>query len=237
MDLSKYDGKYVRAWDVYGGDYTGVADYRGSEYCLHEYGVDEDAVIIEDVLIYASQIASIEETAAHGSAELRTPRLILRAYRPEDAEELYRGLGTDPSAYEFSGWNPYADPETARRTVTGFIESREDGTYSWVMDVEGAVAGTVGACDREDDRIEIGFSVVKSWQGRGLATEAVKRVLEHLTENEGFTRVDAWCASENHGSRRVLEKAGMRLVNTEKDGLEVGGRVYDKLTYQYRKIR
>ena len=65
------------------------------------------------------------------------------------------------------------------------------------------------------------------------AQEALRKMLEYLTENEGIPYVTAWCASENIGSRRVLEKAGMRLVRTEKDGLTVGDRVYDKLTYEY----
>ena len=59
-------------------------------------------------------------------------------------------------------------------------------------------------------------------------------MLEYLTGNEGIPCVTAWCAAENTGSRRVLEKAGMRFVNTEKNGLAVGDRVYDKLIYEYR---
>ncbi len=40
----------------------------------------------------------------------------------------------------------------------------------------------------------------------------------------------AWCARENIGSQRVPEKAEMQFVNTEKNGLVVGYRVYDKQT-------
>ena len=51
---------------------------------------------------------------------------------------------------------------------------------------------------------------------------------------EGISSVIAWCAAANIESRRVLEKAGMRCINTEKNGLAVGDRVYDKLIYEYR---
>ena len=176
----------------------------------------------------------IEEMEVHGSAELRTERMILRRYRPEDAPDLYRYLGTDPAMYEYSGWNPYGTPEMAQETVRGFIDRYEDGhVYSWVMDVDGAIVGTIGAYDHKDDQIEIGFSVVKSWQGRGFATEALRKVLEYLTENEGIPCVTAWCAAENTGSQKVLEKAGMQFVKTEKNSLVVGDRIYDKLTYQF----
>ena len=236
MDLSKYDEKHVRVSDIYGGTHIGVADYYDACYCRHEYGEDEDAVVIEGYLIYESQIAAIEEIEVHGCVELRTERLILRRYRPEDADALYRYLGTDPAMHQYSGWNPYETLEKSQETVLGMIRSYDDGhVYSWVMDVEDVIVGTIGAYDFQDDRIEVGFSVVKGWQGRGLATEALKKVLEYLTENEEIPCVAAWCAAENIGSRCVLEKAGMNLVSTEDGGVAVGDRVCDRLNYEYRK--
>jgi RimJ/RimL family protein N-acetyltransferase len=104
-----------------------------------------------------------------------------------------------------------------------------------VIDCDGVVVGTIGAYDYQDNHIEVGFSIAHGWQGKGLATEALRKVLEYLTGNECIPCVTAWCASENLGSRRVLEKAGMRLVRTEKEGLSVGDRLFDKLTYEYRK--
>ena len=235
MDLSKYDGKHVRVTDKWGDTFTGMAEYGNSDFLECEYGGEEDGIFIEDVLIYHSQIVSIEEIEVHGTAELRTERMILRRYRPEDAEDLHRYLGTDPAMYEYSGWNPYATPEMAQETVRGFIDSYKDGhTYSWVMDIDEVIVGTIGAYDYKDDQIEVGFSVVPGWQGRGLATAALKKVLEYLTENEGIPCVTAWCAAANAGSRRVLEKAGMKLSGEEKESLKVGGRIYDKLIYEYK---
>ena len=136
---------------------------------------------------------------------------------------------------KYSGWNPYATLETARETVRSFIDSYEDEhAYSWVMDIEDVLVGTIGAYDCKDNEIEVGFSVVRGWQGRGIATEALKKVLEYLTVNEGMSCVTAWCASENIGSRRVLEKSGMKLVRTDRSGITVGDKVYDKMIYEYR---
>ena len=152
------------------------------------------------------------------------------------AAALYRQFGTDPAMYQYSGWNPYATEETARETVRRFLDSYGDGRfYGWAMDAEGVLSGTVGAYDYDGRQIEVGFSVAKACWGRGYATEALKKVLEYLTENEGIPCITAWCAAENIGSRKVLEKAGMRLVRTEKGGLAAGGRIYDKLTFAYRK--
>ena len=235
MDLAKYDGKHVRITDRWGEIFEGMAEYGNRDFLECEYGGGEDGIFIEGCLIYHSQIVSIVEIEVHGTAELWTERMVLRRYRPEDADGLHHYLGTDPAMDEYSGWNPYATPESAREAVRRFIDGYGDGhTYSWIMDSDDVIVGTIGAYDYQDGRIEVGFSVVKGWRGRGLATEALKKVLEYLTGNEGIPCVTAWCAAENTGSQRVLEKAGMRCVNTEKDGLAVGDRVYDKLIYEYR---
>ena len=233
--LSGFDGKHVRVRDIYGETFSGLAEYANGDFLECEYGGSEDGIFIEDCLIYRSQIERIEAIEVHGTVELRTENLILRRVRPEDAEELYQSLGTDPEAAGYCGRNPYATPDRAGETVRGFIDGyRDDRAYSWVMDVEDVVVGTIGAWALRDDGIEVGFSVVRGWRGRGFATEALKKVLEYLTENEGIARVTARCAEADIGSRRVLEKAGMRLAGSEKGGLNVDGRAYDRRTYEYR---
>ena len=179
----------------------------------------------------------IKGIVPHGTSEIRTDNMVLRRYRIEDAEQLYKYLGTDPAMYKYSGWNPYETLEMAEETVQKFIDSYDDGhVYSWVMGIDDAVVGTIGAYDLNEDSIEVGFSVVKDWQGRGLATEALATVLKYLTENEGISCVTAWCAAENAGSKKVLEKSGMKLVNKEKGGLTVGDKTYDRLDYEYRAV-
>ncbi len=237
MNLSKYEKKHVHIRDIYGDTFTGMASYGNHEFLMHEYGGDEDGLFIEDCLIYNSQIESVEEIEVHGTVELCTDQMTLRRYTPEDAEPLYRRLGTDPAMYQYSGWNPYATLEMAQDTVRRFIDSYDDEhAYSWVMDVDDVLIGTIGAYDYDpvNNKIEVGYSVVKAWQGRGCATEALKEVLKYLTENEGIDCVTAWTAGENTGSRRVLEKCGMQLAAVEKDGLKVGDRTYDQLIYEYK---
>ena len=236
MQLSEFDQKYVSIKTAYGDTLKGLARYQDEDYLRSEWGGEEEGLFIEDFLIYASQIASIEETTVHGTAELWTRQMILRRYRMEDAEPLYRDLGSDPEMVRYSGWNPYATLEMAEKTVRQFIDSySDDRSYSWIMDIEGVAVGTIGAYDFQNDRIEVGYSVIRGWQGRGLATEALSRVLKYLTENECISCVTAWCAAENAASRKVLEKAGMQFVSMERDGISVGDRSYDILHFEYRR--
>ena len=68
--------------------------------------------------------------------------------------------------------------------------------------------------------------------GQGFAGEAVKAVIAYLMEQEGIKCVKAWCAADNIGSRKIMERAGMTHVSTEKGALETEGRKYDILIWR-----
>ena len=61
MKLSDYDKKIIQVTDPDGRIFTGVAEIQGAEYCLHEFGREEDALQIGEYLFYESVIAKIEE--------------------------------------------------------------------------------------------------------------------------------------------------------------------------------
>ena len=171
-----------------------------------------------------------------GTSEIRTKRLLLRRYRSGDANELYEKLGKDPQMYKYSGWNPYADLSMARETVQRFIDSYADTSfYGWAIEYGVKLIGAIGAYDYEGakDQIEVGFSIERGSWGQGFATEALTDVLAYLTEHEGIGTVTAWCASENIGSMKAMLKAGMKQTHTEKNGLEIDGKLYDKLFFRY----
>lgn len=100
----------------------------------------------------------------------------------------------------------------------------------------GEIIGTIGAYDYdpESGSIEAGLSIRRDQWGRGIASEALRAVLEYLTGEEGIACVRAWCAAPNAGSKRAMEKAGMVQTAFEAEGLRVGDRVYDRLDFEYR---
>lgn len=236
MDLKLYDHKYVRILDAWGNTYEGLAVTFPAGYGLHVFDRDEDSIRIEDYYIFASDIKEISEIEVHGTMELASRWLTIRPYRQEDARTLYEELGKDEEIFHYTGWNPYATPDMAEKTVREFIDSYADPHfYGWAIEFEGILIGTIGAYDYdpESNSIEVGISIIRSFWGHGYATEALTVVLKYLTENEKIAHVTAWCASDNKGSRRAMEKAGMKLVRTESGGLEVDGKVYDKLFFEH----
>ena len=172
-----------------------------------------------------------------GTTEMTTQRLLLRRHVVEDAAPLHENFGQDKAIYEYSGWNPYATPEAAEEAVARFIESYDDPHfYGWAIEHDGRLVGTIGAYDFDDasNTIEIGMSIERASWGKGFATEALAAVLRYLTHDEGIATVTAWCASNNIGSARALEKVGMTLVATEPGALQIGDSTHDKLCYEYK---
>jgi RimJ/RimL family protein N-acetyltransferase len=73
---------------------------------------------------------------------------------------------------------------------------------------EGRLAGTIGSYSIEGAR-EVTYWVDPACWGQGIATEALRQYLAIETERPLHARV----ARANHGSRRVLEKAGFQPVD------------------------
>ena len=81
--------------------------------------------------------------------------------------------------------------------------------------VEGGVAGSIATFPIDDER-EVGYSVARERWGRGIATEALRLMLEEDTTRP----LSAAVALHDAGSRRVLEKPRFREVGVdESDGV------------------
>lgn len=162
-----------------------------------------------------------------GTNKFSTKRLFMRRYRMDDARVLFEKFGCDPQMYEYSGWNPYATYEMAKETIQKFINSYDNSDfYGWAIEFQGNLIGTIGAYDydSEKNQIEIGISIERSLWGNGFAAESLTGLLQYLTEHEGIEVITAWCASENTGSMKAMQKAGMTQIAIEKGALEVEGK-------------
>lgn len=63
----------------------------------------------------------------------------------------------------------------------------------------------------EPNEMELGYRLKRSVWGRGLATEGSRWLLDHAFSDWGYDRVCARTLAVNMGSRRVMEKCGLRF--------------------------
>jgi RimJ/RimL family protein N-acetyltransferase len=144
---------------------------------------------------------------------LRTERLALRRWAPEDAAG-YLALYGDPEMTRYLRMPPCADLEAARARVIALIaavETRGYGHWALVDLEDGALAGSAGFRPAmRDGDLELGFTVAPARWGRGYATEIAAATLALGFTRFAAARVHALAAPANLASRRVLEKIGMR---------------------------
>ena len=58
--IDQYDGQMIHIRDKWGHNFTGEANVCSSDYCFHEYGVEEVGVMLNGCLVYESDIELIE---------------------------------------------------------------------------------------------------------------------------------------------------------------------------------
>ena len=145
--------------------------------------------------------------------ELETERLRLRQYVLEDADEQLRIV----SGAEFRRYFPASYQPTRDKVLMGFgafaEHWRQFGYGVWALEVKGE-GRLVGYCGLRHlaptDEVELLYGCDRAHWGRGLVTEAARASLRYGFERMKFARIMAVTDHENRGSRRVMEKCGMR---------------------------
>ena len=134
----------------------------------------------------------------------------LRPLEDGDLDAIFQQV-TDPESIRMAAFT--TDDWTDRRAFLNRMSRlRADTSVSnRVIDVDGAVAGTI-ASFRIDDQLEVTYWVDRTHWGKGIASAALELLLAETPERP----VNARAASDNVASLRVLEKAGFRRVGVDR---------------------
>jgi RimJ/RimL family protein N-acetyltransferase len=152
-----------------------------------------------------------------------TERLELLPLRVEHTEEMAVVL-SDPALHAFIGGAPAT--EAALRTryerITAASPDPAVAWLNWVIRLreEGCLTGTVQATVRTsgDGTIaEIAWVVGTPWQGRGIATEAVRDLVDWLGR-QPVRGVIAHIHPDHHASAAVAAAAGLRPTDEMHEG-------------------
>ena len=134
----------------------------------------------------------------------------IRAVEHGDLDAIYEQV-TDPESIRMAALTA-ADQNDRRAFLNRMSRLRADtSVLHRVVDVDGAIAGTIGSF-RIDDQLEVTYWIDRRQWGRGIATAALQVLLAETAERPVYARA----ASDNVGSLRVLEKAGFRPVGVDR---------------------
>jgi RimJ/RimL family protein N-acetyltransferase len=145
--------------------------------------------------------------------ELRTERLLLRAWRDEDLAP-YAAMCADPRVMEHFP-STLRREESAAQVETFRRHFAERGFGLWAVEVPG-VARFIGftglAVPRFETHftpcVEVGWRLAAEHWGHGYATEAARAAVGFGFERQGLGALVSFTVPANMRSRRVMEKLG-----------------------------
>ena len=154
---------------------------------------------------------------------IETERLILRPWREDDAQALYK-YASDPDVGPPAGWPPHTSVDYSLDIIRTVFAAPEiyavclkDGSPVGCIGL--SLNGSTDMTDR-DDECELGFWIGKPFWGQGMIPEAARTILRHAFDDLGMRAV--WCGyyEGNEKSKRTQEKLGFIYQYTT-EGLEL----------------
>jgi ribosomal-protein-alanine N-acetyltransferase len=156
--------------------------------------------------------------------DLRTQRLLLRPFRPEDEESLFL-LWNDPQVRRYL-WD---DQPVAREVVQEQIalsqqDFRERGFGMFGLFPAEPPEALIGFCglrriDGGED-VEVLYGLLPGFWKQGLATEAAQAVLRFGFERVGLEQIFAGADFDNAASLRCMQRLGMSDAGERRVGLQ-----------------
>jgi len=151
---------------------------------------------------------------------LETDRLQLREFVEEDAEWFFR-LNSDPAVLRFVPDKQLSSVEQARQILIDhpIADYRKYGfgRGACILKSTGEPIGFAGSKYLEElGEVDVAYRLLPAHWSKGLATEAARASVRFGFTELGLKRIIALVMPENIASVRVLEKTGLRYVETIK---------------------
>ena len=159
---------------------------------------------------------------------METSRIILRPWMDRDAPVLFR-WASNPDVGPRAGWAPHRSVEESLEVIRTVFR---DATNTWAIELKetGEAIGAMGygpSCEcnlpARDGEPLIGYWIAKPYWNRGICTEALGLMIEHIRQVTDVKSLISGHFVDNPASGRVMEKCGF---------IPTGETVIDEAQYQ-----
>ncbi|WP_175989252.1 GNAT family N-acetyltransferase [Bacillus sp. Marseille-Q1617] len=161
---------------------------------------------------------------------LTTNRLQLRPFTKSDAPDIQKlasnkevaGIIGLPQPYLLQHAIDWIDIQPA------LFENGTEYPLAITLKETDELIGTITLrVDKKNQKGELGYWIGQPYWGRGLATEAVKKMMNFGIEDLGLNKIFASALSKNTGSIAVLQKAGLKREGVLKEDRLFSGHFED----------
>lgn len=165
---------------------------------------------------------------------LETKRLLLRPLTIEDLNAVFKWAG-DLRVNKYMIYPVWKSPEDGYEWISHLYENEKQIDYGFVYKETGELIGSGGLYYHEDiDTWRLGYNLAFDFWKKGLAVEAMKKIIEYVQSKFEIRIIDGEFCEENYGSRRVMEKLGLSYYEdaeyTKLDGTETfKAKIYRKV--------
>lgn len=153
---------------------------------------------------------------------IETDRLLLRELLFSDVDGLFE-LESNPNVHLFVGNKPVTHIDECRAYVEFIHQQYKDfGTGRWAVILKetneflgwSGIKFITNEINNHKDFYEIGYRFIEKYWGKGYATEAGKAFIDYAFNEMKVEALYAYADAGNENSRKILEKLGLRYVNS-----------------------
>ena len=148
---------------------------------------------------------------------LEAERLLLRPLMPDDAQTIFDTWTSDPEVTKYLRWSTHESVEETKKWLQDQNKKKDEtASHVWGLEIKesGQLIGSIGVVHEDDEpgRAEVGYCIGKAYWGQGYTTEALKCMIQYLSNEAGVKHFAAKHAVDNPASGAVMRHAGFKYV-------------------------
>lgn len=153
-----------------------------------------------------------------GTKRLETKRLILRKFRIEDADNMYKNWASDSEVTRFLTCPAHTSVDVTKMILNDWITHDDDHQYMWAIALKenDEVIGNLSVVKIEEEVacLHIGYCISRKWWHQGITSEAFNVVIQFLFDEVHANRIEARHDVLNVNSGKVMKKCGLQYEGT-----------------------
>lgn len=151
-----------------------------------------------------------------GTQPIETERLLLRRFKPSDAEYMFKNWASDSEIFKFFTRSPHSELSQTEQIVNEWVNGySEDNCYNWAIELKeiGEIIGQISLVDLSEkySSCEVACTVGRRFWNNGISTEATKAVINYLFKEIGMNRIEGRHNTLNLASGGAMQKSGMKF--------------------------
>lgn len=154
-----------------------------------------------------------------GTKTLETRRLVLRKFKREDAESMFKNYANDDDVTKYMTWPSHESVLDSSKYIDFLINNyKEIDNYNWgielkdIKEIIGAIS--VVHYNKDTNNMHIGYCIGKRWWNKGITSEAFEEIIKFLFEEVGCNKIESRHDPRNENSGKVMMKCGLRYEGT-----------------------